>query len=88
MKEALPVALLCTHIVPKEQVGVSPHEMLYGRPFVYVSDLFLDPDWRIRPSSLILWALDNSNGIYACGESTRTQKILKSHHYMLQGLKF
>ena len=87
MKEALPVALLCTHIVPKEQVGVSPHEMLYGRPFVYVNDLFLDPDWRIRPSSPILWALDNSNGICARGESTRTQKIPKSHHYMLQGLK-
>ena len=26
-------ALLCTYIVPKEQVGLSPYEMLYGRPF-------------------------------------------------------
>ena len=32
------------HIAPKEQVGRSPYEMLYGRPFVYVSDLFLDPE--------------------------------------------
>ena len=44
MNEALPIALLCTHIAPKEQVGLSPYEMLYGRPFVYVNDLFLDPE--------------------------------------------
>ena len=43
-KEALPIALLRTHIVPKEQVGLSPYEMLYGRPFVYVNDFFLDPE--------------------------------------------
>ena len=43
-KEALPTALLCTCITPKEQVSLSPYEMLYGRPFVYVNDLFLDPE--------------------------------------------
>ena len=43
-KEALPVTLLHTHIAPKEQVGLSLYEMLYGRPFVYVNDLFLDPE--------------------------------------------
>ena len=43
-KEALPTALLCTFITPKEQVGLSPDEMLYGRPFVYVNDLFLNPE--------------------------------------------
>ena len=43
-KEALPIALLCTHIAPKEQTGLSPYEMLYGRPLVYVNDLFLDPE--------------------------------------------
>ena len=43
-KETLPVALLCTRISPREQVGLSPYEMLYGRPFVYVNDLFLDPE--------------------------------------------
>ena len=42
-KEALPIAL-CTRIAPKEQVHLSPYEMLYGRPFVYVNDLFLDPE--------------------------------------------
>ena len=42
-KEALPRALLCTHIAPKEQAGLSPYKMLYGRPFFYFSDLFLDP---------------------------------------------
>ena len=43
-KEALPIALLRTRIAPKEQFGLSPYEMLYGRPFVYVNDLFLDPE--------------------------------------------
>ena len=43
-KEALPTALLSTRIDPKEQVGLSPYEMLYGRPFVYVNDLILDPE--------------------------------------------
>ena len=58
-KEALPIALLHTHIAPKDQVGFSPYEMLYGRPFVYVNDLFLDPE--LRPSSLIQWPLGNSD---------------------------
>ena len=84
-KEALPIALLHTRIAPKEQVGLSPYEMLYGRPFVYVNDLFLDPEVQTLQSYTM--AIDNSNRIYACGESTRTQKSLKSHHYMLQGLK-
>ena len=43
-KETLPIALLHTCIVPKEQVDLSPYEMLYGKPFVYVNDLFLDPE--------------------------------------------
>ena len=43
-KEAFPTALLCTRIAPKERVGLSPYEMLYGRPFVYANDLFLDPE--------------------------------------------
>ena len=46
-KEALPIALLHTWIAPKEQVGLSPCEMLYGRLFFfffYVSELFLDPE--------------------------------------------
>ena len=34
----------CTHTAPKEQVGLSSYEMLYGRSFVYVNDLFLDPE--------------------------------------------
>ena len=46
----LPVARLHTCIAPKEQVGVSPYEILYGRPFVYVSDLFLDPEAQMLQS--------------------------------------
>ena len=42
-KETWPIALH-THIAPKEQVGLNPYEMLYGRPFVYVNDLFLHPE--------------------------------------------
>ena len=44
MEGGLPIALLPTHVAPKEQVGLSPYEMLYGKPFVYVNDLFLDPE--------------------------------------------
>ena len=43
-KEALPIALLHNHIASKEQVGFSLYEMLYGRPFVYINDLFLYPE--------------------------------------------
>ena len=43
-KEALPIGLPHTGITPQEQVGLSPYEMLCGRSFVYVSDLFLDPE--------------------------------------------
>ena len=49
-KKALPKALLCIRIAPKEQVGLSPYEMLCGRPFVYVSDLFLDPETQTLSS--------------------------------------
>ena len=43
-RKALPIALLRTCIVPKEQIGLSPYEMLYGRPFVYINDFFPDPE--------------------------------------------
>ena len=43
-KEALPVALLHNLIAPKEQVGLSPYEMLYGRLFTYINHIFLDPE--------------------------------------------
>ena len=57
-KEALPIALLCTRISPKEQVSLSPYEMLYGRPFVYVNDLFLDPEAQT------LWSYTMAIGQY------------------------
>ena len=44
MEGALPIALFCTRIAPKGQAGLNVCEMLYGRPFVYVNDLFLDPE--------------------------------------------
>ena len=85
MQESFSKALLHTCIAPKEQVGLSPYEMLYGKPFVYVNDLFLDPEAQT------LWSYTMTIGqlqqYIHCGESTRTQKILKSHHYMPQGLK-
>ena len=83
--EALPVALLHTCIAPKEHVCHSPYEMLYGRPFVCVNDLFLNPEAQT------FWSYTMTTGQFQqyihCGESTRTQKILKSHHCMPQGLK-
>ena len=47
-KEALPIALLHTHIASKEQLDLSPYGLLYGRHFVYINDLFLIQ--RLRPS--------------------------------------
>jgi len=44
MEGGFTIALLCTHIAPKEQVLLSPYEMLHGRPFIYVNDSFLDPE--------------------------------------------
>ena len=49
-KEALPITLLHTRIAPKKQVGLSPYEILYQRPFIYVNDLFLDPEVQTLPS--------------------------------------
>ena len=84
MQESFSKALLHTCIAPKEQVGLSPYEMLYGKPFVYVNDLFLDPEAQT------LWSYTVASGQFQqdihLWVSTRTQKILKSHHYMLQGL--
>ena len=31
-------------IAPKKKLGLSPYAILYGRLFVYVNDLFLDPE--------------------------------------------
>ena len=59
MEGGLPIALLHTCNAPKEQVGLSPYEMLYGRPFVYISDLFLDPEAQTLQS--LPWLLGNSN---------------------------
>ena len=55
-KEALPIAFLNTRIAPKDQVGLSPYEMLYGKPFVYVNGLFLDPEAQI------LWSYIKATG--------------------------
>ena len=54
--EALPIALLHPCIAPKEQVHLSPYEILYGRPFVYVNDLFLDPEAQT------LWSYTTATG--------------------------
>ena len=43
-------ALLRTCIALKEQVGLRPYEMIYGRSFVYINDLFLDPEFQTLQS--------------------------------------
>ena len=57
MQESFSKALLHTCIAPKEQVGLSPYEMLYGKPFVYVNDLFLDPEVQTLQSYHGHWAI-------------------------------
>ena len=65
-KEAFPIALLCTHITPEEQVGLSPYEMLYGRPFVYVNDLFLDPEAQTSVLYHGYWAIPTGYTLVRC----------------------
>ena len=86
MEGGLPIALLHTHVAPKEQVGLSPYEMLYGRPFVYVKGLFLDPEAQTLQSYTI--AIGQFQQDICSWDVNRTQKILKSHHYRLQELMF
>ena len=97
-KEALPTALLCTRITPKEQVGFSPYEMLYGRPFVYVNDVFLDPEVQTLQSytmaigqfqqDISLWGMNQDpkdskdSPLYAPG----TQVLIKVERWVPQRL--
>ena len=47
------MALLCICIAPKEQIGLSPYEVLYRISFVYFNDLFLDPEVQMLQSYTI-----------------------------------
>ena len=84
-KEVLP-KLSSTPVLPLRNRLVLVHRRCYMGDLLFIS---MTSSWiqKLRPSGLIPWPLGNSNKIYACVVSTRTQKILKSHHYMLQGLK-
>ena len=84
-KEALSIALLHTRIAPKEQLGLRPYEILYGRPFVYVNVLFLDPEVQTLQSYTM--AIGQFQQDIRLSGINRTQKILRSHNSMLQGLK-
>ena len=84
-KEALSIALLCTCIAPKEQVGLSPYEILYGRPFVYINDFFPDPEAQsLQPYPMAIGQFQWDMHLWGINQDP---KILKSHHNMLQGLK-
>ena len=84
-KEALSISLLCTCISPKEQVDLSPYEILYGRPFVYINDFFLDPEVQTL-QSYTMAIVQFQQDIRLLGMN-QDPKILTSHHNMLQGLK-
>ena len=72
-------------MAPKEQAGLSPYEMLYRKPFIYVNDLFLDPEAQtLQFYTMAIGQFQQDTSLWV---STRTQIILKSHHYMLQQLK-
>ena len=59
--------------------------MLYGRPFVYVNDLFLDPEAQTLQSyTMAIGQFQQDIRLWGVNQDP---KILKSHHYMLQGLK-
>ena len=84
-KEALPITLLRTRTAPKEQVGLSPYEILYGRPFVYINDFFPDPEAQsLQPYPMAIGQFQWDMHLWGINQDP---KILKSHHNMLQGLK-
>ena len=84
-KEALPIAFLHTRISPKEQVGLSPYEMLYGRPFVYVNGLFVDPE--AQPLQSYTMAIGQfQQDVHLWGVNQDPKDSRKSP-YMLQLLK-
>ena len=70
--------------------------MLCGRPSVYVNDLFLDPEAQTLQSytmavgqfqqDIRLWGV-NLDTKDSNPDPKDSKKILKSHPYMLQGLK-
>jgi len=79
-KEAFPIALLCTCIAPKEQVGLSFYEMLYGRPFVYVNDLLLDPEAQILQSYTMAIGQFQQD-IHLCGVNQNPKDSIESPLY-------
>ena len=89
-KEALPIALLCTRIAPKEQVGLSPYEMLYGRPFVYVNDLFLGPEVQTLQSyTMAIGQFQQDRRLWGMNQDPKDSKYpLQGLKSQLQGLKY
>ena len=79
------LTLLHTCIAPKEQGGLSLYEMLYGKTFVYVNDLFLDPEAQTLHSYTMPTGQFQQD-VHLWGVN-QDPKILKSHNYMLQELK-
>ena len=74
-KESLPRALLHTRIAPKEEVGLSTYEMLYGRPFVYVNDLFLDPEAQtLWSSTMATGQLQNDIHLWGVNQDPKDSK--------------
>ena len=84
-KEALAIALLHTCVVPKEQIGLSPYEMLYGRPFVYVSGLFLDLE--AQPLQSYTMAIGKFQQDIHLWSTNQDPKDSKESPYMLQVLR-
>ena len=76
-KDALPIALLRTRIVPKEQLGLSPHEMLYGRPFVYVNDLFLHPEVQTLQSyTMAIGQFEQDIRLWGVSQDPKDSKVI------------
>ena len=71
-------------MAPKEQVGLSPYEMLYGRPFVYVNGLFLDPE--AQPLQFYTMAIGQFQDVHLWAVN-QDPKDSKESPYMLQLLK-
>ena len=64
-------------MAPKEQLGLSPYEMLYGRPFVYVNDLFLNPEAQTLQSyTMAIGQFEQDIRLWGVSQDPKDSKVI------------
>ena len=78
-KKALQIALLHTHIAPKEQVGLSPYEMLW-ETFVFflnANGLFLEPEAQTLQSyTMAIGQFEQDIRLWGVSQDPKDSKVI------------